>query len=359
MKQGIRNFGREIEENLKDVESKIVILSGKGGVGKSTVATNLALALAAHGKKVGLLDADLHGPSIPKILGAEDGKLTGNHNKIEPLKLNGLKVVSMGFLLKDRDSPVIWKGPMKMGAIRDFLGRIAWGELDYLIIDLPPGTGDEPLTIAQLIPDPKGTVIVTTPQDVALVNVRKSLNFARMLRLPIIGVLENMSGFLCPNCGHENALFKTGGGEKVAREFGVPFLGKIPLDGKIVEAEDAGEPYLTKHGDRDSAKAFMEAVRNIEKIMNSLRIKRLEEEKKLLQGTLDERVEEALAKARPALQQDGGGVELVKIDKKAGLVKLRLKGACSGCAFAQTSTIKNIETLIRKYAPEIKRVITE
>lgn len=190
------NFSSEIKENLKDVESKIAILSGKGGVGKSTVAANLALALAAKGKNVGLLDADLHGATIPKILGVEEGKLTANGTKIMPVKVNGLKVASIGFMLEDKDSPVVWKGPMKISAIRDFLSSIAWGKLDYLIIDLPPGTGDEPLSIAQLIPDPKGAVIVTTPQEIALLNVRKSINFARMLNLPIIGVVENMSGYI-------------------------------------------------------------------------------------------------------------------------------------------------------------------
>lgn len=349
----------DIVENLKGIENKIAVMSGKGGVGKSTVAANLALALAGRGKKVGLLDVDLHGPSIPKILGVEDGKLAANGKSIEPVKISGLKVVSMAFLLKDADSPVIWKGPMKMGAIRDFLGSVSWGELDYLIVDLPPGTGDEPLSIAQLIPDPRGAVIVTTPQDVALLSVRKSLNFAKMLKLPIIGVLENMSGYRCPNCGHESALFKTGGGEKVAREFSVPFLGRIPIDEEIVEAEDAGEPYLTKHRGRDSAKAFEDAVGRIEKIVNSLRIRRLEENKEIVQGSLTERVEKALEKVRPTLQQDGGGVELMDIDEKKGLVRVKLQGACSGCSFAHTSTLRNIEALVKKYAPEIDRVVSK
>lgn len=349
----------DIEENLKNVETKIAVLSGKGGVGKSTVAANLALALAAKGKKVGLLDADLHGPSIPKILGIESGKLTANGTKIEPVKLNGLKVSSVGFMLKEKDAPIIWKGPMKIGAIRDFLGSIAWGTLDYLIIDLPPGTGDEALSIAQLIPDPKGAVIVTTPQEIALLNVKRSLNFARMLNLPIIGVLENMSGFICPHCGKESPLFKTGGGEKIAKEFGVPFLGRIPLDGKIVEAEDAGEPYLTKHRTRDSARAFIEIVHRIEKITNSLRIKRLREEEDIMKGSLEERVEKALDKARPTLQRDGGGIKLIGIDEKAGVVRVSLQGACAGCSFAHTSTLKNIEGLVKRYAPEIKKVIAD
>jgi Fe-S cluster biogenesis protein NfuA len=202
-------------------------------------------------------------------------------------------------------------------------------------------------------------VIVTTPQDVALLSVRKSLNFAKMLGLPIIGVLENMSGFLCPKCGHESALFKTGGGEKVAKEFGVPFLGRIPIDEKIVESEDAGEPYLTKHRGRDSAKAFEDAVGKIEKIVNSLRIRRLEEDKRVLHGSLKERVENALEKVRPTLQQDGGGVELVDIDEKKGLVRVSLQGTCSGCSFAHTSTLKNIEAVVKKYAPEINRVVSK
>lgn len=358
MSQNTSDFARGIAENLEGVRNMVVVMSGKGGVGKSTVAANLTLALAKHGKKVGLLDADLHGPSIPKILGVEDAKLGANGKSIEPVQLNGLKLVSTAFLLKDKDSPVVWKGPMKMSAIRDFLGSVAWGELDYLVIDLPPGTGDEPLSIAQLVPNPSGAVIVTTPQDVALVSVRKSLNFAKMLKLPIIGVIENMSGYHCPSCGHESALFKVGGGERVARDFEVPFLGRIPIDGEIVEAEDAGKPYLKDYSNKPAAKAFEEAVDKIEKIVNSLHIMRLEE-KKLHKGSLRERVEHALGEAMPVLQRDRGGVELLEIDEKARTAKIKLQGACSGCSFAHTSTLKNIEALVKKYAPEIDKVIAE
>lgn len=356
-KQTLSDFAENVAKNLKEVENKLVVMSGKGGVGKSTVATNLALALAARGKKVGLLDADLHGPSVPKILGVEDGRLSANGESIEPVQLGNLKVVSIAFLLKDADSPVVWKGPMKMGAINQFLGEVAWGKLDYLIIDLPPGTGDEPLSIAQLVQEPTGAIIVTTPQDVALVSVRKNINFAKMLNLPVIGIIENMSGFLCPHCGKESKLFKSGGGERIAKDFGVPFLGRIPIDEKIVEAEDAGVPYLMEHSSRNSAKAFEEAVSRIEKIVNSVRIAKAQEQEKIMSGSLRERVAKAIEKARPNMRRDGGDIEIVEIDEKEGVVKVSFKGSCSGCVFASTSTLKNVEAIVKKYAPEIKSVV--
>jgi len=244
-------------------------MSGKGGVGKSTVATNLALSLSMNGAEVGLLDVDINGPDIPKMLNIEDEKLIADENGIIPIILPPhLKVMSMAFLLKDRDTPVIWRGPLKMQVIHQFLGDVVWGNLDYLIIDLPPGTGDEPLSIAQLIPDSSGAVIVTTPQEVALLDSRKSVNFAKTLKMPVIGIIENMSGFVCPKCGHHIDLFKTGGGYKAALELSVPFLGKVPIDPKIVETGDSGKPFVLEYSKSDSAREFGEIVKKIEKFVN-------------------------------------------------------------------------------------------
>jgi ATP-binding protein involved in chromosome partitioning len=255
---------------LDNVKHKITVMSGKGGVGKSTVAVNLSIAFSMRGFEVGLLDCDIHGPSIPKMLGIEDGRLLGSEEEgIQPVILPPhLKVVSMGFLLSDRDSPVIWRGPLKMTAIRQFLEDVRWGNLDYLIIDLPPGTGDEPLSVAQLLPQIDGVIIVTTPQDVALLSVRKSINFARKLNMPIIGLVENMSGFVCPHCGKSTHIFKTGGGQKACNDLSVPFLGCIPIEARIVECGDDGKPFVLEHKDAPSAKAFNQIVDRIEEYIN-------------------------------------------------------------------------------------------
>jgi len=255
-------------ENLAKMKHKIIVLSGKGGVGKSTVAAHLALALAEKKYKVGLLDIDIHGPSIPKILGIENRKPEISEHGINPVvALPNLKVMSMSFFLPDSDSPIIWRGPMKMGAIKQFISDVHWGELDYLIVDLPPGTGDEPLSIAQLIPDSDGAVIVTTPQEVAMLSVRKSVNFVRKMNIPIIGIIENMSGFTCPHCNKNIDIFKTGGGYKAAMDFMIPFLGKIPLDPSIVEQGDKGDTSL-HHNNSEVNKSFKNIVENIEKIVN-------------------------------------------------------------------------------------------
>lgn len=259
----------KLVNNLKKIKHKLFVLSGKGGVGKSTVSVNLALALSEKGYYVGLLDSDLHGPSIPKMLGVEDSKPEPVETGFNPVLISPhLKVMSIGFLLQDKDSPVIWRGPLKMGAIKQFIGDCNWGELDYLIVDLPPGTGDEPLSIAQLIPHSDGAIIVTTPQDIALVSVRKSINFVKKMNMKIIGIIENMSGFNCPYCGKSIEIFKTGGGLKASKDFNLPFLGKVPLDSKIVIAGDSGEPFIIKNKNSDSAKAFIKIVKNIENIVN-------------------------------------------------------------------------------------------
>ena len=231
---------QKLESRLCRVKHKIVILSGKGGVGKSTIAVNLAAGLKAMGLKTGLLDVDIHGPSIPTMLGLENKALVGTKDGLVPLDLNGLKVISSGFFLKSQDDAVIWRGPMKANVIRQFLQDVIWGELDLLVIDSPPGTGDEPLSVCQLIKNLDGAVIVTTPQKVAAVDVRKSITFCRQLKVPVLGLIENMSGFACPKCGDISPIFGSGGGKRIAADMSVPFLGAIPIDPRVAEAGDMG-----------------------------------------------------------------------------------------------------------------------
>jgi Mrp family chromosome partitioning ATPase len=264
----------KVTNSLGKIKHKILVLSGKGGVGKSTVSANLAVALSQEGYEVGILDIDIHGPSIPKMLGVEDKKPGTSEVGINPVFFSPkLKIMSMAFLLQDKDSPVIWRGPLKMTAIKQLIGDVDWGTLDYLVVDIPPGTGDEPLSIAQLIPNCDGAIVVTTPQDVALLSVRKSINFVKQMNMPVIGIIENMSGFKCPYCGESIDIFKTGGGLKTSKDFNVPFLGKIPLDAQIVETGDSGESFIVKNKDSDAAKAFVEIVENIEKIVNKKKVK--------------------------------------------------------------------------------------
>ncbi len=258
-----------IDENLKGVKNIIMVMSGKGGVGKSTVASNLALVLAERGNKVGLLDIDIHGPNLPLMLGVDKERMKpSSGNRIEPVQVtDNLKLASMGFLLADEKQAVIWRGPLKMKVIQQFLGDIQWGILDWLIVDAPPGTGDEPLSMAQLVPA-TSAVIVTTPQKVSILDVRKSVTFAQKLNLKILGIVENMSGLICPKCGEKIALFKEGGGERVASEMGIPFLGSIPIEPKVVDATDAGIPYVIEYPDSEAAKAFKGIVNKISKIQN-------------------------------------------------------------------------------------------
>ena len=247
-----------------DVKHVVLVLSGKGGVGKSTVSVNLAFALANHGKNVGLLDLDFHGPNIPKMLGIEDQRPAVLATFIEPVHVTGnLSVMSMAFLLPDTSTPVIWRGPMKMGAIQQFLAEVNWGSLDYLVVDLPPGTGDEALTIAQLAPNVKGAVIVTTPQDVAVMDAIKAAKFIEKLELPVIGVIENMSGMICPHCKETIDLFSKGGGKKAAEDLGVPYLGAIPLDPDMVKAGDEGRPYILQHAESPTRKAVDAVMKNL------------------------------------------------------------------------------------------------
>jgi Mrp family chromosome partitioning ATPase len=257
-----------IQERLCRIKHKILVLSGKGGVGKSTVSVNLAVALAMQGRKVGLLDIDIHGPNVPKMLGVEGMRVGGDPNTLEPYSWSdNLKLMSIAFLLKTPDSAVIWRGPLKYGVIKQFLRDVDWGDLDFMIVDAPPGTGDEPLSICQLIEDADGAVVVTTPQDVSILDVRKSVNFCRQLKTPVLGVVENMSGFVCPHCGKTTDLFKKGGGEKMAEELGVPFLGAVPIDPSVVEGGDSGEPVVKSAPDSGVAKAFMSIVEKLTKDM--------------------------------------------------------------------------------------------
>jgi ATP-binding protein involved in chromosome partitioning len=253
----------KVSRALARIKNRILVFSGKGGVGKSTVAANLALALSLRDRKVGLLDVDIHGPNLAKMLGVEDKKLEITHESIKAVPINeNLKLVSMSFLLESPDLPVIWRGPMKMKVIQQFLGDVEWGDLHWLVIDSPPGTGDEPLSVAQLIPA-TGAIIVTTPQDVSVLDSRKAVIFAMELNLKILGIVENMSGMSCPYCGRRIDLFKTGGGEVAAAELNVPFLGRIPIDPRIVISGDEGKPFAVYQADSEAAKAFQEIVDKI------------------------------------------------------------------------------------------------
>ena len=230
-----------ILDRLARVGRKILVMSGKGGVGKSTVAAYLALLLSKKGNKVGLMDVDLHGPSIARLMKVEGGFDLSRQGVVKPYAFSEyLSIVSLAMMLGEKDMAVIWRGPMKISAIRQFVSDIEWGDLDFLLVDSPPGTGDEPLTVAQTIPDAEA-LIVTTPQEISLADVRKSINFCRQVNMKILGVVENMSGQLCPHCGQEVPLFGQGGGEKMAQEMDIPFLGRIPADAKMVSAGDAGD----------------------------------------------------------------------------------------------------------------------
>jgi ATP-binding protein involved in chromosome partitioning len=260
-----------ISTAIAKVKHKIIILSGKGGVGKSTIAANLATALArrGHADRIGVLDADITGPSMPLLLGARHQKLQPMPKGISPaVSPFGVKAVSMGYLLGDDNTPVIWRGPRKSTAIRQFLGDVAWEALDYLIIDLPPGTGDEALSLVRYMQDISGAIVVTIPSEVSQMVVRKAITFAQKMNVPLIGVLENMSGFVCPHCGIETNIFRAGGGERLANDLGVPFIGKIPLDPRICEDSDRGLPFIVEQPESVAAKAFMSLVAAVEEFVD-------------------------------------------------------------------------------------------
>lgn len=253
----------KLKARLNRIRRKIIVMSGKGGVGKSTVAVNLAMSAMLAGQRVGLLDVDLHGPSVPTMLGLVGCRMEGGEDGMLPVEVGGLKVLSTGFLLQNDDDPVIWRGPMKMGVIRQFIEDVAWGDLDLLVIDVPPGTGDEPLSICQLIPDLEGAVIVTTPQKVAAADVRKSINFCNEVGVKVLGVIENMSGFACPKCGEVTPILRANGGRTMAEEMGVPFLGSIPIDPLIAESGDDGKAFVESAASSPAAGAFREIVREL------------------------------------------------------------------------------------------------
>jgi ATP-binding protein involved in chromosome partitioning len=259
---------------MSKIKHKVAVISGKGGVGKSIVTVNLAAAFANSGHAVGILDADIHGPSVPRLLG-----LTGQQVKVGPpgaFPVNGplgMKVMSIDFFLPEEQTPTIWRGPLKMRAIRQLLTDVVWGEFDVLFIDLPPGTGDEALSIAQLLPEIDGVIIVTMPSELSRAVVGKAITFAERLGMPIIGIVENMSGYVCPSCGEEVDIFQAGAGKKMAKEAAVPFLGKIPIDPKVSAASDKGVPFVFDQPDIPASKAFLKIVKKVEKYLKARNVK--------------------------------------------------------------------------------------
>jgi len=259
----------KLNESLGKIKHVVIVMSGKGGVGKSTVSSNLAMALSMKGYQTGIMDIDITGPNIPKMFDIEDEKLDVVDEKLIPVMVPpSLKVMSMAFLLPNKEDPVCWRGPVKMTAIRQFIEDVEWGDLDYLVVDMPPGTGDEALSIIQLIPKADGMVIVTTPQDVALLDSKKSLVFSAQANIPIIGIVENMSGFVCPHCGKQTDIFKSGGGEATAEQYDVQFLGKVPIEPKIVLSGDNGMPIVLDDS-TESSKAFKSIVDKIIKTVEA------------------------------------------------------------------------------------------
>jgi Mrp family chromosome partitioning ATPase len=246
----------DIKGSLGRIKHKFIVMSGKGGVGKTSISVNLSIALANLGYRVGIMDVDLHGPDVPRMLGLGGMLDLGPNRKLQPMRYSKqLSAVSVESLTPTKDDAIIWRGPVKFSAIQQFIADVEWGNLDFLIVDAPPGTGDEPLTVAQTIPDAKA-IIVTTPQEVSLADVRKSINFCKIVKMEIYGLVENMSGFACPHCQSVLDLFGSGGGEKTADQAGIPFLGKIPFDQKVVECGDAGTSYQARYADSIVSEAF-------------------------------------------------------------------------------------------------------
>ncbi|MCF8110467.1 MAG: Mrp/NBP35 family ATP-binding protein [Desulfobacteraceae bacterium] len=258
---------KSLKETLGRIKHKFLVMSGKGGVGKTSVSVNLALALAEKGYKVGIMDVDVHGPDVPRMLGLT-GLLTGDGKKLSPMKYSdNLAAISIEGLMPDKDSAVIWRGPLKHSAITQFVSDVDWGTLDFLIVDSPPGTGDEPMSVAQTVEGAQA-IIVTTPQEVALSDVRKSINFCNKVQMPVFGLIENMSGYKCPHCGQSIDLFGTGGGEKTAEQFGLTFLGRIPFDPDLVKAGDSGQSYMKAYADTPATKAFEKIVDRLAELLN-------------------------------------------------------------------------------------------
>lgn len=262
---------QKLKQQLKKIKHKIAVISGKGGVGKSTVTANLAMGFAMQGYKVGVLDADIHGPCIPKMLGLNGQTLNSNPSGvIAPVEGRlGIKVVSIDFLLQSEDQPVIWRGPLKMRLIQQFLSYVAWGELDFLFVDLPPGTGDEPLTVMQLIPDLDGVLIVTMPSELSEGVVKKSVSFAKQVGVPIIGIIENMSGYVCPDCGKKVDIFQSGGGKRIAEEQFVPYLGSIPIDPSVCTDSDKGFSVIEANKESPTTKALTEVIQKTKEFIQN------------------------------------------------------------------------------------------
>ena len=315
---------------MENITHKFLVLSGKGGVGKSCIAVNLAVWLSMQGKTVGLLDIDIHGPSIPKLLNLEDRGVQAEGDKIKPILYSDtLKIMSIGFLLQDESSAVIWRGPMKHNVIKQFVTDVSWGNLDYLVVDCPPGTGDEPLSIVQLLGTADGAVIVTTPQQLAVVDVKKCITFCRQLKLPVLGVLENMSGFVCPKCGENTDILKSGGGEDMAMQMAVPFLGRIPIDPQIVQACDAGKPYVSHYSRGPTANAFKRILTKILKPDNDSQ----KESTQTIQQKGDQKMRIAVPLAQGKLSLHFGHCEefaMVDVDEQtkeiSNIVKLQPPG---------------------------------
>jgi len=252
-----------VKKTLDKIKTKIIVMSGKGGVGKTSTAVNLSIALAKIGHQIGIMDVDLHGPDVPRMLGINGMPELTQNQKLRPLKYaNNLSAISIESFTPGKDDAIIWRGPLKYAAIRQFIGDVEWGDLDFLVIDSPPGTGDEPLTVAQMIPDAKA-IIVTTPQEVALADVRKSINFCKTVRMDIFGLIENMSGLNCPHCGELIDLFGAGGGERTAEDMGVRFLGRIPFDPNVVACGDSGACYQEVHVHSAVTKAFTDVAQTL------------------------------------------------------------------------------------------------
>ena len=256
-----------VKASLQKINNKFMVMSGKGGVGKTSTSVNLAMALAKKGFNVGIMDVDMHGPDVPRMLGLKGMLDLSQNQKLNPMRYSeNLKAVSIESLTQSKDNAIIWRGPIKYSAIRQFISDVEWGELDYLIIDSPPGTGDEPLTVAQVISDAKA-IIVTTPQEVSLADVRKSINFCKTVKMELFGLIENMSGFACPHCGEMVDLFGSGGGERTAKETGIPFLGRIPFDPNLVACGDSGISFQEQYADSPVTKAFEDIAEGMSKLV--------------------------------------------------------------------------------------------
>lgn len=255
-----------VKTSLQKIKHKIIVMSGKGGVGKTSTAVNLSLALAEAGHRVGIMDVDLHGPDVPRMLGIEGTPELMSNQMLSPMKYSeNLSAMSIESFIPGKDDAIIWRGPMKYSAIRQFIGDVDWGALDFLVIDSPPGTGDEPLTVAQIVADARA-IIVTTPQEVALADVRKSINFCKTVKMEIFGLIENMSGLNCPHCGEMIDLFGSGGGERTAKQTGIRFLGKIPFDPKVVACGDSGACYQKVHADTAVSRAYADVAQKLSQL---------------------------------------------------------------------------------------------